>query len=61
VEINSTFYRPPGNLQVNAWIKKGKDKKGYEYSVKVPQLVSHKALVQGGGSQVASCRVFISK
>jgi len=28
VEINSTFYRPPGERQVNAWIKKGKDKKG---------------------------------
>ena len=28
VEINSSFYRPPGEFQVNAWIKKGKDKKG---------------------------------
>lgn len=46
VEINSTFYRPPGELQVNAWIKKGKGKKGFEYSVKVPQLVTHKALVE---------------
>jgi uncharacterized protein YecE (DUF72 family) len=47
VEINSTFYRPPGELQVNSWIKKAKDKKGFEYSVKVPQLVTHKALVEG--------------
>jgi uncharacterized protein YecE (DUF72 family) len=47
VEINSTFYRPPGDFQVNAWIKKAKDKKGFEYSVKVPQLVTHKALVEG--------------
>jgi uncharacterized protein YecE (DUF72 family) len=47
VEINSTFYRPPGEFQVNAWIKKGKDKKGFEYSLKVPQLVTHKALVEG--------------
>lgn len=46
VEINSTFYRPPGELQVNAWIKKGKGKKSFEYSVKVPQLVAHKALVE---------------
>ena len=46
VEINSTFYRPPGESQVNAWIKKGKDKKGFEYSLKVPQLVTHKALVE---------------
>jgi uncharacterized protein YecE (DUF72 family) len=47
VEINSTFYRPPGEFQVNAWIKKAKDKKDFEYSVKVPQLVTHKALVEG--------------
>ena len=46
-EINSTFYRPPGEFQVNAWIKRGKDKKGFEYSLKVPQLVTHKALVEG--------------
>jgi len=45
VEINSTFYRPPGELQVQSWIKKAKDLKGFEYSVKVPQLVTHKALV----------------
>ena len=47
VEINSTFYRPPGEFQVNAWINKTKEKKGFEYSVKVPQLVTHKALVEG--------------
>ena len=28
-----------------SWIKKAKDLKGFEYSVKVPQLVTHKALV----------------
>ena len=47
VEINSTFYRPPGELQVKSWINKAKDKKGFEYSVKVPQPVTHKALVEG--------------
>jgi uncharacterized protein YecE (DUF72 family) len=47
VEINSTFYRPPGELQVQSWIKKAKDLKGFEYSVKAPQLVTHKALVDG--------------
>ena len=47
VEINSTFYRPPGERQVNAWISKAKDKKCFEYSLKVPQLVTHKALVEG--------------
>ena len=47
VEINSTFYRPPGERQVRAWIKKAEKLKGFEYSVKVPQLVTHNALVEG--------------
>lgn len=45
VEINSTFYRPPGEFQVRSWIKKAPQ--GFEYSVKMPQLVTHKALVDG--------------
>ena len=47
VEINSTFYRPPGDLQVKSWIKNAKSKKSFEYSLKIPQLVTHKALVEG--------------
>lgn len=46
VEINSTFYRPPGELQVQSWIRKCKDLPGFEYSVKVPQLVTHRAMVE---------------
>jgi uncharacterized protein YecE (DUF72 family) len=46
VEINSTFYRPSGDLQVQSWIKKARDLKAFEYSLKVPQLVTHKALVE---------------
>lgn len=34
-------------LEKMIWIRKGKDKKGFEYSLKVPQLVTHKALVEG--------------
>jgi uncharacterized protein YecE (DUF72 family) len=45
VEINSTFYRPPGEFQVKAWIKKAPQ--CFEYSVKMPQLTTHKALVEG--------------
>lgn len=51
VEINSTFYRPPGELQVQSWIKKAGGKEGFEYSLKVPQLVTHKALVEGNGEK----------
>lgn len=47
VEINSTFYQPPAERQVSSWIKKARKLEGFEYSVKVPQLVTHKALVEG--------------
>ena len=51
VEINSTFYRPPGELQVSSWIKKGNDLPDFEYSLKMPQLVTHKSMVQGEGDR----------
>jgi len=54
VEINSTFYRPPNEFIVNSWIKKGKELKGFEYSVKMPQLITHDSLVNGKMDAVAS-------
>ncbi len=47
VEINSTFYQPPGEFQVSSWIKKGNEMPDFEYSLKMPQLVTHKSMVQG--------------
>jgi len=47
VEINSTFYRPPGELLVQSWINKAQGREGFEYSLKVPQLVTHESLVDG--------------
>ena len=35
-----------GTTQVQSWIRKCKDLPGFQYSVKVPQLVTHKALVE---------------
>ena len=46
VEIDSTFYRPPGERQVQSWIKKALGVEAFEYSLKMPQLVTHKALVE---------------
>jgi uncharacterized protein YecE (DUF72 family) len=46
VEVNSTFYRPPGERQVQSWIRKARDLESFEYSLKMPQLVTHKALVE---------------
>jgi uncharacterized protein YecE (DUF72 family) len=61
VEINSTFHRPPGELQVNSRIKKAKDKKGFEYSLKVLQLVTHKSLVEGDKERAAFWATFFEK
>ncbi|MDD1743974.1 MAG: DUF72 domain-containing protein [Methanomassiliicoccales archaeon] len=47
VEINSTFYRPPNDFMVNSWIIKAKAFPGFEYSVKMPQLVTHESMVKG--------------
>jgi uncharacterized protein YecE (DUF72 family) len=47
VEINSTFYRPPNELLVRNWVAKAKGVEGFEYSVKMPQLVTHESLVKG--------------
>jgi len=46
VEINSTFYQPPGEQQVSSWIKKGKESRSFEYSLKMPQIVTHKCMVE---------------
>lgn len=46
VEINSTFYRPPNEFLMRSWIKKAEGKEGFEYSVKMPQLVTHESMVK---------------
>lgn len=52
VEINSTFYRPPNEFLVRAWAKKARDL-GFEYSVKMPQLVTHESMVKGEADRAA--------
>lgn len=48
VEINSTYYHMPGERQVQSWIKKAKDREGgFEYSLKMPGLVTHQSMVEG--------------
>lgn len=51
VEINSTFYRPPGELQVASWVRKGSMLNGFEYSIKMPQLVTHEHMVCREGEE----------
>jgi uncharacterized protein YecE (DUF72 family) len=47
VEINSTFYRPPSEFLVRSWISKASSLGEFEFSVKVPQLITHDSLVNG--------------
>lgn len=51
VEINSTFYRLPNEFMVNGWIKKGLTLKGFEYSAKMPQAVTHELMVRMEGAK----------
>jgi len=51
VEINSTFYRFPNEFMVNGWVKKGLALKDFEYSVKMPQAVTHEAMVKLEGGR----------
>lgn len=55
VEINSTFYRPAGPMQISSWIRKAAAfGDGFEYSVKVPGSVTHRALLNGEIEQAVS-------
>jgi uncharacterized protein YecE (DUF72 family) len=47
VEINSTFYRVPNEFMVKSWIKKASELEGFEYSLKLPKLITHESMVKG--------------
>jgi uncharacterized protein YecE (DUF72 family) len=53
VEINSTFYRVPNDHIINSWIKKGKRFDTFEFSLKLPQAVTHEAIVKDSGVKAA--------
>jgi len=53
VEINSTFYRVPEDFIINGWIKKAKKIGNFEFSLKLPQLVTHEAIVKESGEKAA--------
>lgn len=47
VEINSTFYRVPNEFMVKSWIKKALDLEKFEYSLKLPKIITHDTMVKG--------------
>ncbi len=53
VEINSTFYRVPNEFMVRSWIERGKQKPGFEFSVKLPQAVTHESILKEDGEKAA--------
>lgn len=56
VEINSSFYQPPGERQVATWIKKGQalGTGKFEFSLKMPRTVTHICMVQKDAKEAAS-------
>ncbi len=54
VEINSTFYRVPNEFMVRSWIEKGKQRLGFEFSVKLPQIVTHDSILKDSAEAAAS-------
>jgi uncharacterized protein YecE (DUF72 family) len=54
VEINSTFYRVPNEFVVKSWIEKGGQKPGFEFSVKLPQMITHESLLRDSPEKAAS-------
>jgi len=54
VEINSTFYRVPNEYMVKSWIEKGKQRLGFEFSVKLPQIITHESLLKEGPEKAAA-------
>ena len=54
VEINSTFYRVPNDFMVRSWIEKGKQKPGFEFSVKLPQIITHESILKEDAEKAAA-------
>jgi uncharacterized protein YecE (DUF72 family) len=54
VEINSTFYRVPNEFMVRSWIERGKQREGFEFSVKLPQMVTHDSIIKEDSEKAAA-------
>jgi uncharacterized protein YecE (DUF72 family) len=54
VEINSTFYRVPTDDIVRAWVEKGSKIGKFEFSVKMPDIVTHESIVGGSAEKAAA-------
>jgi uncharacterized protein YecE (DUF72 family) len=50
VEVDSTFYRIPGDRMVDAW--KGRTPDDFVFSAKVPQVVTHEKILKDCGEEM---------
>lgn len=53
VEINSTFYRVPDDHMVRSWVRKGTSFGDFEYSVKLPRVITHVSMDSGEPEKAA--------
>jgi len=54
VEINSTFYRVPTDDIVKAWVEKGSKIGKFEFSVKMPEIVTHQSMLENSAEKAAA-------
>lgn len=54
VEINSTFYRVPGKEVVKIWVEKGSQIEKFDFSVKMPQAITHETIVKDAADKAAA-------
>ncbi len=54
VEINSTFYRVPNEFVVKSWVEKGGHRPGFEFSVKLPQMITHESILKDSPEKAAA-------
>jgi uncharacterized protein YecE (DUF72 family) len=54
VEINSTFYQVPTDDVVKAWVEKGSKIDKFEFSVKMPEIVTHQSILENSAEKAAA-------
>lgn len=54
VEINSTFYRVPTEDIVKSWVDKGSQIPDFDFSVKMPQIITHQTIVNDAADKAAA-------
>ncbi|MCU0860456.1 MAG: DUF72 domain-containing protein [Thermoplasmata archaeon] len=54
VEVNSTFYHIPNEFMVKSWIEKARQRMGFEFSVKLPQIITHDSILKDSAEKAAA-------